>query len=279
MSAAFWFRNFDDLVSLGYRVYAVDLLGWGRSQRPRFRGSTADDSVNWYVSSLEGVVKNLGVDSFTLVGHSLGAYLSMEYAKRAPQRVKHLVLVSPAAAVRKVPVGRALYFSLPPQSIVRRGGLLGFLFFVMKYPRKDSYTRDRLRDYTYHLSTQGPPSGEAAVLPIIRLLGPRRAECVRPLVENLTPFRTPVQIVVGETDSSMPVEGVHELYREMKRQGFKVDISVVEGADHCPMLEQPDEFCSIMANLGKGKDWNRVESVAGNTKKNRIRAVVGSAVP
>lgn len=279
MSAAFWFRNFDDLVKLGYRIYAVDMLGWGRSQRPRFKGKTAEDSVEWYMGSLEGLVKNLGINSFTLMGHSLGAYMSMEFTKRAPQRVNQLVLVSPAAAVRKVPVARALYFSIPPQNIVRRGGLLGFLLFVVNYPRNDKYTRDRLRDYTYHLATQGPPSGERAVLPIIKLLGPRRAECVRPLVENLKLFKTPVQIVVGETDSSMPVEGVHELYREMKRQGFKVDISVIEGADHCPMLEQPEEFGYILANLSKGKEWRNVESVASNNRKSRIRSVIDSAIP
>lgn len=273
MSAAFWARNFDDLVSLGYRVYAVDLLGWGRSQRPKFRGRTADDSLEWYLPSLRGVVSRLGLARFTLVGHSLGAYLALEYTKRAQQQVERLVLVAPAASARRMPVSRAMYFSLPPQAIVRRGGLLGFLLFFLKYPRRETYVSDRLREYTYHLAAQMPASGEAAVRPIIRVHGPRHAECVRPLIEHLSLFTTPVQIVVGETDSSMPVEGVHDLYREMRRQGFKVDIKVVEGADHCPQLEQPEEFFNIIAGLGKpGKGSDGMDEF-------RIRAEVGSVVP
>lgn len=251
MSATFWYRNIDDLVSLGYNVYAVDLLGWGRSTRPRFRGHTPEDSIKWYLSSFSTVVQNLGLKSFTLVGHSLGAYLAMEYTKRNSAKIDHLVLISPAASTRKIPVSKAVYFSLPPQSIARRGGVLGFILFHMKYPREKTYMSDRLREYTYHLATQSPPSGEAAIRPIIRLFGPTRAECIRPIIEHLQLFRTPVRLVCGETDSSMPVESVHELYAEMKRQGFRVQLRVVEGADHCPMLEKPDDFFDVMASLGK----------------------------
>lgn len=271
MSAAFWFRNLDDLVSLGYRVYAVDLLGWGRSNRPRFHGRTAKDSIDWYLRSLSGVIKSLNLSSFTLVGHSLGAYLAMEYTKRYPNSVDHLVLVSPAATVRQLSVSRAIYFAISPQYIVRRGGLLGFLLFNLHYPRNEMYVRDRLRDYTYHLAAQSPPSGERAVAPIIRLRGMRRAECVRPIVENLKLFNVPVQIVAGDQDSSMPVEGVHQLHREMTRQGFRVRMALLEGADHCPMLEQPEEFFNVIAGLGKpGKG-----ACVGEGR--RIRAVGGAA--
>lgn len=251
MSAAFWYRNIDDLVAMGYRVYAVDLLGWGRSARPLFRGRSATEAIDWFLHSLSGVIDGLHLASFTLVGHSLGAYLSMEYTKRTPHRVDQLVMVSPAASVRSIPVSRALYFSLPPQSIIRRGGLLGFLLFTFAYPRSEMYIQNRLRDYTYHLAAQFPPSGEDAIRPIIRFTGLRRAECVRPLIENLAVFHVPVQIICGQYDSSMPVEGVFQLFHRMKSEGFNVDLNVVEDSDHCPMLEKPDHFSEIMASIFK----------------------------
>lgn len=266
MSAAFWARNLDDLVSLGYKVYALDLLGWGRSERPRFRGKTADDALDWYLPSLAGVLRNLALDKFTLVGHSLGAYLALEYTKRTSESVDHLVLVAPAASARPIPVSRAVYFSLSPQAIVRRGGLLGLLLFFLKYPRCKTYISDRLREYTYHLAAQSPASGEAAIRPIIRLRGPRKAECTRPLIEHLSLFATPVQIVVGETDSSMPIEGVHQLYAEMRRQGFRVDLRIVDGADHCPQLERPEEFFNIIAGLGKTGKRREVEELVGSAQ-------------
>ncbi|CAN8071649.1 unnamed protein product [Agarophyton chilense] len=251
MSAAFWYRNFDHLVALRCSVWAIDLLGWGRSERPPFRGSSAHDSVQWFLQSLSAVIDALCLPVFTLVGHSLGAYLSIEYTKQHPDRVRHLVMLSPAASVRPIPVSRAVYFWLPPQRIVRRGGLLGFLLFSLKYPRAESYVRDRLREYTYHLAAQMPPSGETAVRPIIRFCSLKRAECVRPIVEVLTLFPVPVTIVCGSVDSSMPVEGVYELYHSMSALGFDVALHVVDGSDHCPMLEKPHEFLNIMSSVLK----------------------------
>ncbi len=249
MSAAFYFRNFDDLVSLGYCVYAVDFLGWGRSDRPSFSGKTPEDTLEWYLDSFSGWLETMNLKKFTLMGHSLGAYLAMEFAKRAPRVVRRLILISPAACVRKILFRRAVYFSLPPQSIVRRGGLLGFLLFVLKYPRSMMYMRDRLREYTYHLAAQSPPSGEVAVTPIIRIHGPRRASCTRPLVENLVRLPMPIQIVCGETDSSMPIQDVHDLYQAMKTMGLIVRISVVNGTDHCPHLERPHEFIKVISDF------------------------------
>lgn len=250
MSSHFWYRNLDDLSTLSYSIYAIDLPGWGRSSRPPFHGTTPSDALTFHLQALHDVISALNLPPFTLLGHSLGAYLALEYAQAHPASVSRLILVSPAAATRALSPIRAAYFAVSPQMIVRRGGLLGYLIFLMYYPRAPSYTRDRLREYTYHLALQYPPSGELAVRPMVKWTG-RRAEVVRPLVENLRVFGAPVEIVIGDRDSSVPVEGVFELYREMRRCGFQVGISVVEDSDHCPMLERPEEFFNIISGLRK----------------------------
>ncbi|KAI0557590.1 hydrolase alpha/beta fold family protein [Gracilaria domingensis] len=96
-----------------------------------------------------------------------------------------------------------------------------------------------------------PPSGETAIRPIIRFRGLRRAECARPIVEFLTVFDTPVRIVCGSHDSSIRVHDVFALYDRMKRMGFCVKMDVLEQCDHCPMLEQPDQFSAIMNSVMK----------------------------
>ncbi|AET40315.1 uncharacterized protein Ecym_5577 [Eremothecium cymbalariae DBVPG len=104
-------RNFDELSQIpGVRLHAIDMLGYGLSSRPRFPRSgfwdyyvkgkvvtkeQVEEALAFFVDSLEAWREKRNVDSFVLVGHSLGGYLSSFYALRHPERIDKLVLVSP----------------------------------------------------------------------------------------------------------------------------------------------------------------------------------------
>ena len=75
------------------RVVALDLLGFGRSTAPASTQFTIDEHVDAVVRTLEH--QNVATP-FTLVGHSLGALISLRLAARFPKMVGHLVLVAPA---------------------------------------------------------------------------------------------------------------------------------------------------------------------------------------
>lgn len=89
-------------------VYALDWLGMGRSARPSFsvKASRKDvaarvgEAESFFVDSLEDWRTKMGLDKMTLIGHSLGAYLSVVYALKHPQRVDKLILLSPAGVPR-----------------------------------------------------------------------------------------------------------------------------------------------------------------------------------
>lgn len=74
------------------RVVALDLLGFGRSVAPADARFTIDEHVDAVVRTLE---KHNVSQPFTLVGHSLGALISLRLAARLPKMVGHLVLVAP----------------------------------------------------------------------------------------------------------------------------------------------------------------------------------------
>lgn len=269
MSAVFFHLNFDDLVAQGWCVYALDLPGWGRSARPVFRGRTAEDSLDFFLTPTLQALAGLGISSgFGLMAHSLGAYLALELAFALPPgRVTKMVLVSPAAITSRLALGRAIYFSLPPSIVARRGGLLGLSFYRWKYPLESSY--EPTRDLTWQLATQVPASGDAAVRPMVRIHRERRivrgrngrerpsvrrvGVVTRPLLGELErrgakgALPIDIQIVCGETDSSMPVEDVHTLYAVMQRLRYRVTLHVVKGADHCPFFEEPARFIEAIA--------------------------------
>jgi pimeloyl-ACP methyl ester carboxylesterase len=74
------------------RALAIDLRGHGKSARPK----EPDYSLPAFVGDLEIVVKELKLERFVLVGHSLGAAVANAYAGKHPRQVAALVLVGAA---------------------------------------------------------------------------------------------------------------------------------------------------------------------------------------
>ncbi|WP_042405868.1 alpha/beta fold hydrolase [Streptacidiphilus carbonis] len=76
------------LLGDGVAVYRWDQRGAGRSER------CGPYSVGQSVADLDAVRRHFGLDRMTLLGHSWGAQLALEYALRYPERVERLVYVS-----------------------------------------------------------------------------------------------------------------------------------------------------------------------------------------
>ena len=130
-------KNFDSL-SEKRKLYAFDLLGFGRSSRIRF-SSDADLAEQQFVDAIESWRKKMGLEKFILVGHSMGGYLACSYAIKHPQNVRHLVLADPWGFVAQTPEEAESLRNLPlyargligvfsrinPISVVRASGPIG----------------------------------------------------------------------------------------------------------------------------------------------------------
>src|SRR6185312_7100781 len=73
-----------------YTVIAPDLLGHGQSDKPR-----ADYSLGGYANGMRDLLTVLGVDKVTVVGHSFGGGVAMQFAYQFPERTERMVLVAP----------------------------------------------------------------------------------------------------------------------------------------------------------------------------------------
>jgi pimeloyl-ACP methyl ester carboxylesterase len=103
-----------------HTVIAPDLLGHGRSEKPR-----ADYSIAAYANGMRDLLSVLEVDRATVVGHSLGGGVAAQFAYQFPERCERLVLVgsggvgrtvSPLLRLAAIPGAELLMplFGLPP---------------------------------------------------------------------------------------------------------------------------------------------------------------------
>jgi abhydrolase domain-containing protein 4 len=88
-----WIHNIDS-ISQSRPFYAFDLLGFGKSSRPKF-SSDPIEAENQFVDSIEEWRKEMKLDKFILVGHSFGGYLATLYSIKYPTFVKALILADP----------------------------------------------------------------------------------------------------------------------------------------------------------------------------------------
>jgi pimeloyl-ACP methyl ester carboxylesterase len=87
-SAETW-RDLLPLLARKYRVIAPDLLGHGQSSKPR-----TDYSLGAFAVSLRDLLDELGIESATIVGHSLGGGVAMQFLYQHPDYCRRLILIS-----------------------------------------------------------------------------------------------------------------------------------------------------------------------------------------
>lgn len=79
-----WVLNMDQL-SASRPLHVFDLLGFGRSSRPRFPRD-AQGAEEEFVSSIEAWRQEMGIPNMILLGHSLGGFLAASYSLKYPDR-------------------------------------------------------------------------------------------------------------------------------------------------------------------------------------------------
>src|SRR5579884_2830370 len=80
-----------------FTVIAPDLLGHGKSDKPR-----ADYSVAAYANGMRDLLSVLDIERVTVIGHSLGGGVAMQFAYQFPQLVERIVLVGTGGVTKDV---------------------------------------------------------------------------------------------------------------------------------------------------------------------------------
>jgi pimeloyl-ACP methyl ester carboxylesterase len=213
------------------RVVAPDLLGHGASAKPR-----GDYSLGAFASGVRDLLDLIDVEHVTVVGHSLGGGVAMQFAYQFPERCERLVLVSSGGLGREVtPLLRAA--TLPGAEWVVP--LLGRL--ARKVPIEPILPPGAAEISRGFASLADAEAGRAFVhtaRSVIDLTGQRVDASDRLyLAETM-----PTLLMWGDKDRFIPV--AHGRHATELIPGSRLE--VFKGAGHFPMHDNPSRFARLL---------------------------------
>ena len=229
------------LADKGHRVLAPDLPGHGDSDRHR-----GDHSLGAHAAALRDLLLATEVERATVVGHSLGGGIVLQFSYHWPELVERLVLVDSGGLGREVSVfirAATLPFAErviglgASEPVMRAGNLIGgALNRLGLHPSPDraevltgvASLADRRRREAFVRTARGVVSpGGQRVNATDRLY----------LAEGI-----PTLLVWGDRDPIIPIAHGRAAHAQMP--GSRLE--VFEGAGHFPQVEDPERFTTLL---------------------------------
>jgi len=227
-----------------FTVIAPDLLGHGQSAKPR-----ADYSLGGYANGMRDLLAILDFDRVTVVGHSFGGGIAMQFAYQFPQYTERLMLVAPGGFGRQVnPVLRALTLpgAGPALAVATYPPVLAATRFLAARVQATKLpgTADLAGALTV-LTGKHDAAERDAFLHVLRAVVDWRGQVVTMTDRAYLALNMPTCLMWGDRDTVLPAEQADVARRLIP--GVRLDI--VAGAGHFPHEEFPDRFVSVLTDF------------------------------
>jgi pimeloyl-ACP methyl ester carboxylesterase len=226
-------------------VIAPDLLGHGLSDKPR-----GDYSLGGFACGMRDLLTVLGVERATVVGHSLGGGVAMQFAYQFPERCERLVLVgtggvgpqvSPLLRLAAAPgTGEALLglLRLPPARLASSAAVSAFGLLGGDLGRDAAEMRRVLGGLA---ATQA----RSAFLRTLRSAVDGRGQAITMLDRCYLAQGMPTMIIWGAHDAVIPIEHARIAHEAMP--GSRLE--VFPDAGHFPHHSDPERFEALLADF------------------------------
>ena len=238
-SSATW-EDIIPRLSTHHTVIAPDLLGHGDSSKP-----SGDYSLGAYANGIRDLLGALGEERGTIVGHSLGGGVALQFAYQFPERCERLVLVSSGGLGRELhPLLRAAALPgaeavLPWLCVAGRRSVGTAAHLLGRIGLRASADLEEI--WRNFVSLEEPAARQAfmhTVRSIIDLGGQRVSATDRLYLASALP----TLIVWGERDPLIPARHAHDAHATI--QGSRLEI--FPGAGHFPYRDEPQRFAAIL---------------------------------
>lgn len=224
-----------------YTVIAPDLLGHGASDKPR-----ADYSVGGYANAMRDLLTVLGINRVTVVGHSLGGGVAMQFSYQYPEFTERLILVGPGGFGPEVtPMIRVVttpgfhgvtgMLTLPGLRHLGVAGLRALARTGLKPLRDLSEVADIFDSFKDERT-------RAAIRHVVRAVVDWRGQIITMTDRAYLTEDMPMCVIWGEDDRVIPVS--HASVAQVVSPGSRLEIMPNSG--HFPHRDHPERFVKIV---------------------------------
>jgi len=213
------------LLESDFDVILPDLRGFGQSTTVESQYTIAD-----MAEDVAGLLDQLGIEKSAIVGHSMGGYVSLAFARAHPERVAGLGLVASQAPADPPERKQGRYEAA--EEIVKTG-----VQPVAEGMPAKLTPDERVQAFVRGLIAAQHPAGLAGAL---------KAMAERDDSSSiLSSFQFPVVVVHGDVDELIPVQRA----REVKAAIPNATLMELPGGGHMPMLEDPQATAAALKYL------------------------------
>jgi pimeloyl-ACP methyl ester carboxylesterase len=254
-----------------HTVIAPDLIGHGDSAAPR-----GDYSLGAHAASLRDLLAAIGVDRASIVGHSLGGGVAMQFFYQFPQRVERLVLISSGGLGREVSpmlrtaalpgVSALLSLTIQPRVLEALAG--GGRRLRERAIAGGVYLQAIARALRPLENADARQAFLTTLRSVIDVHGQRVSATDRLyLLESM-----PTMIVWGERDNTIPLEHGRRAHEAIPHSYFRT----LPGVAHFPHLEDPDGLSRLLREFiretrpGSIEDADWGEVLARRSPRSRL---------
>jgi pimeloyl-ACP methyl ester carboxylesterase len=242
-SSRHW-RAVAEALAKDHTVIAPDLIGHGDSATPR-----GDYSIGAHAAAIRDLLSAIGIRQATIVGHSLGGGVAMQFFWQFPERVERLVLissgglgpdVSPLLRVAALPgASPALALAARPRVVSAIGSLANEL------ERRGSEGAVYANAIARALRPLQGEGARRAFLQTLRAVIDVRGQRVSAVDRLYLLGPVPSLIVWGERDRTIPIEHGRAAHAAIPHSRF----ASLPRAAHFPHLEDPDGLTEVLADF------------------------------
>ena len=221
-----------------HRVYALDIVGFGRSGKPPIQ-----PSLPFGAQFVSDFMETQHIERASVIGNSMGGAISLQFALQFPDKLEKLVVEDGAALGKGIATFFRL-FSIPLiGELMSRPSRWGTAWLLKQLVYDPAVITDEMVELYYQLASL--PRAQKSFLSTLRVgvnFFGQRPQFVSSIADNLGKITCPTLIIWGQQDRIIPVE-----HAQVAKNGIpNAELHILDPCGHGPHFERPDEYNKLL---------------------------------